>query len=161
MKIYQNIKMDFDENEINLNWLEDKNNKNINIPIEDGNYEDSKCRYALIPQSIFQSKPINKNIKGLQRDLKTNNNKINLDKVTYNENFIKQIRFVPNNKELILVTNKNQIVSNYIDMDRILTVSNDEYILENNNDYEEIQIQRSNILYQENNYIYDIEMYYE
>ena len=94
------------------------------------------------PYFLFQSKPSN-------NFYNKKNNKIEL-----NDNFIKQTKFIGNNNsELISITNHNEIYLNKINISE-----NNENKIEEKDISQNYQIS-SELIFKENNPIYDIDMY--
>ncbi len=138
MEIIENLTNDYN--------IENNQNSNINTTYP--------CK--LIPHLLYQSNSTNKNYDiNLQR--KSNINKET--NLTYNENFIKFMRFVPNNKELILITNRNKIFLSNLNIE-----NNSQF--NNNSNYEisykdiDYMAEESQMIFEENNHIYDLEMYF-
>jgi len=122
------------------------------------NDTDQKYICGLVAHLLYQSNAFNENSKFLKSTMKTSNLS-DIDRNTdYNENFIKQMRFIPNNKELVLINNKNQIIINSIDMDSIVSNSNEKSIRDNNYCYKESEVETSKMIFEENNHIYEVEM---
>lgn len=122
----------------------DKNNNYIEIknPIY--------IKKTLNPYCLYQGNPIN-------LELKTKEN-INTEIDTkYNDNFIKKLKFIPNDKDLVYITNSNQIFLTKFDFQEykfnVMNVNN-----HNSTNYNIKEIE-SIILYKETNHIYDFEMY--
>jgi len=109
---------------------------------------------SLFPNFLYQSNPFNDNL-----NFKDNNTNKQFSKIKmrYNDNYIKQIKFLPNNKELVLITNKNQIIINSIEVQKILSYSKEENFEKKSLEKESVY-EKSEIIFQENNHIYDIEM---
>lgn len=155
--------MDFGNDKNNLGILQFKENVPLDNKIDTEKNKNNEFLYSLIPQIIYQSNPINANCEVSDGNIVHSIKEKSYTKdfrALYNENFIKQIKFVPNNKDLVLITNKNDIMIKSIDLNRLLSLSNEKNSTEIRSDNHDDELEFSNLIFKENNHIYDFEMYF-